>query len=103
MHERKKIGEILVDLQVLTEAQVERVLQAMRKRADGAKFGRVAREMGFLREEHILAALAVQLRMFPGIDQLSLNRLLDRLQEPSAVPEAGPTRTRRKPPMPTKR
>jgi hypothetical protein len=86
MRERKKIGEVLVDLQVLTEAQVDQILAALRKRADHAKFGRVGREMGHLREEHILAALAVQLQMFPGIDQLSLNRLLDRLQAETEPP-----------------
>lgn len=95
MHDRKKIGEILVDLQVLSESQVEEILYALRKRADQAKFGRVGREMGHLREEHILAALAVQLQMFPGIQDLSLNRLLDRLQNPDVV--SHPARSTRPP------
>jgi hypothetical protein len=85
MDARRMIGEILVDLQVLSPSQVEEVLYAMRKRGDHAKFGRVAREMGFVREEHLLAAIAVQLRMFPGIESLSLNRLLDRLQDSTAL------------------
>jgi hypothetical protein len=80
--ERKRLGEILVGLQVLTPAEIERVLEAMRRRRDRHKFGQVAREMGLLREEHILAALAVQMEMFPGIGDLSLARLLDRLQAP---------------------
>jgi hypothetical protein len=84
MPERKKLGEILVDLRVLTPAEVDRVLHALRRRGGNAKFGRVAREMGLLREEHILAALAVQMQMFPRIGELSLNRLLDRLQDPEA-------------------
>ncbi len=82
MNDRKKIGEILVDLRILTPAEVERVLYALRRRRDPVKFGRLAREMGLLREEHILAALAVQMEMFPRIGELSLGRLLDRLQQP---------------------
>jgi len=100
MLDRRKIGEILVELQVLTEAQVEQILHALRKRDDHVKFGRVGREMGYLREEHILAAIAVQLQMFPGIEQLSLNRLLDRLQDPnleSLPPTARRQRTARQP------
>src|SRR6266849_6793323 len=79
MPEREKIGSILVDLQVLTPAEVDRVLYALRRRQDHAKFGQVARDMGLLRDEHILAALAVQMQLFPGIGELSLKRVLDRL------------------------
>jgi hypothetical protein len=89
MRERKKLGEILHDLQVLTDADIARVLEAMRRRRDQTKFGQVARDMGLLRDEHILAALAVQMQMFPGIQDLSLNRLLDRLQEPAPPQRAG--------------
>ena len=64
MSERKKIGEILVDLGVLSPAAVDRVLQAKR-RGGGGKFGQLARKMGLLREEHVLAALAIQLRLVP--------------------------------------
>jgi len=80
--ERQKIGEILIDLGVLSPAQVDEVLCAIRRRRDQAKFGRVAREMGLLQEEHILAALAVQMRMFPGIQNLTLSKLLRRLRQP---------------------
>lgn len=80
MLERKRIGEILVDLQVMTTAEVERVLHAMHRRLDQSKFGQVARDMGLIREEHILCALAVQMDLFPGIRDMSLNRLLGRLQ-----------------------
>lgn len=86
MHERKKLGDILVDLRVLTEAQVERVVFALRQRGGRAKFGQVAREMGLLQEAHILAALAVQMQLFPGIQDLSLNRLMSRLQDPVHEP-----------------
>jgi hypothetical protein len=85
--ERKRLGEILVDLQVLTPAEVERIVEALRRRRGFAKFGQVGRDLGLLREEHILAALAVQMRMFPGIEDLGLNRLLTRLREP--VPLTG--------------
>jgi hypothetical protein len=84
--ERKRMGKILIDLQVLTPAEVERVLEAMRRRRDQTKFGQVAKDMGLLREEHILAALAVQMQLFPHIQKLSLNRLLDHLQSPVQTP-----------------
>jgi hypothetical protein len=84
VYDRKKLGEILTGLGVLTSDQVEEVLGAIRRRRDRSKFGRVAREMGLVQEEHILAALAVQMEMFPGIQQLTLARLLRRLRE-SAV------------------
>jgi hypothetical protein len=83
---RRRLGDILVDLQVLTPAEVERVLDAMRRRPDQRKFGQVARDLGLLGEEHVLAALAVQLEMFPGIQGLSLRRLLERLQAPLEAP-----------------
>lgn len=94
MHDSKKIGEILVGLGVLSPGQVEQVLGALRKRRDRTKFGRIAREMGLLGEEHILAAVAVQMRMFPGIQDLSLPRLLDQLLHPSvaAPPPSAPAR-----------
>lgn len=85
MWERRKIGDILVDLQVLTPEVVERVLAAMARRRDQAKFGQVARDMGLLREEHILAALAVQMELFPGIGELSFSRLMGRLQDNANV------------------
>jgi hypothetical protein len=85
MVERQRLGEILVGLQVLTPAEVERVLDAMRRRRDQRKFGQVAGDMGLLREEHVLAALAVQMELFPGLANLSLPRLLDRLQASSGA------------------
>jgi hypothetical protein len=84
MRERKRLGEILRDLRVLTRVDIERVLDALRRRRDQVKFGQVARDMGLLRDEHILAALAVQMQMFPGIEDLSLRRLLECLQQPVA-------------------
>jgi hypothetical protein len=99
MLERKPLGEILMGLQVLTAAEVERVLEAMRRRRDQRKFGQVAGAMGLVREEHVLAALAVQMELFPGLDNLSISRLLDHLQAPGQArpapyrrPQGPPTR-----------
>jgi hypothetical protein len=38
--------------------------------------------MGLLSEEHILAALAVQMNLFPGIDRLNLPQVLSYLHAP---------------------
>jgi hypothetical protein len=88
MRREKKIGEILVDLRVLTPVKVEAILEALRRRRDRQKFGQVARDMGLVSDEHILAALAVQMQLFPGVQDLSLNRILTRLQDP--LPDPGP-------------
>jgi hypothetical protein len=100
MRGNKKLGEILVDLGVLNEEQVEQVLAALQKRRDRAKFGRIAREMGLANEEHILAAVAVQMQMFPGIQDLSLRRLLSQLQQ--AMPPSGPPVTAKRRRQPAK-
>jgi hypothetical protein len=94
--ERKRLGKILVDLQVMTPAEVERVLEAMRRRRDRTKFGQVARDMGLLRDEHILAALAVQMQLFPRIHEMSLHRLLENLQSPLPPPPRGSSRSRQR-------
>jgi len=79
MGSRKKLGEILVDLKVLTPADVERVLRALDRRSDRQKFGEVARNMGLVTEEQILAALAVQIGLFRGIETWTLEEILNRL------------------------
>lgn len=76
----RKLGEILVDLKVLSHPEVERVLRALQRRLDRQKFGQVARDMGLIREEHIWAALSVQMELFPGIQKLSLEQILRYLQ-----------------------
>jgi hypothetical protein len=78
----RKIGEILVDLGVLKGVDVGRVLDALTRRLDRQKFGQMAQTMGLVREEHILAALAVQMDLFPGIDRMSISQILSTLQEP---------------------
>lgn len=86
MEDCKKLGEILVDLQVLTSGDVDRIVHALRLRHGRAKFGQVGKEMGLLREEHILAALAVQLELFPNVQEMTLQRLLGRLADPVCTP-----------------
>jgi hypothetical protein len=90
----KKLGEILVDLHVLKFSDVERVMTALRRRGGRLKFGDMARSMGLLREEHILAALAVQLQLLPGLPGLSVDRILSCL-EGGGEPEATPVQTSR--------
>jgi hypothetical protein len=77
--DRKKLGEILVDLRLLLPRDVDRVLEALSKRRQRQKFGQIARDMGLVEEEHILAALAVQMQLFPGIDRLTLHQILEQL------------------------
>jgi hypothetical protein len=79
MGSRKKLGEILVDLKVLTQSDVERVLRALQRRSDRQKFGEVARNMGLVTEEQVLAALAVQMKLFHGIENWTLDEILNRL------------------------
>jgi hypothetical protein len=86
----RKIGEILVALGVIKNGDVGRVLEALSRRLDRQKFGQMAQTMGLVREEHILAALAVQMDLFPGIDRMSIGQILSSLQEPK--PQA-PTAT----------
>jgi hypothetical protein len=93
MLDRKRIGEILQDLGVLTPREIERVLTALRRRGDFAKFGQVAKDMGLVREEHILAALATQLELIPGAAEMGLGRLLNRLRDPVVTsPPSAPLR-----------
>jgi hypothetical protein len=80
MLEGQKIGEILMHLKVLSRFDVERVLEAMQRRRRRQKFGQTARDMGLIDEEHILAALAVQMNLFPGVERLSLGQILQFLQ-----------------------
>jgi hypothetical protein len=84
MQPRRKLGEILVDLQILTPQDVERILEALKRRQRRQKFGQMACDMGLLREEHILAALAVQMSLFPGVHRLSLEQILDYLESTAA-------------------
>ena len=77
MRMRPKIGEILVRLRVLNHFDVTRVLEARERRGRRSKFGHTARDMGLVTDEQILAALAVQMDLVPGIERLSLGQILD--------------------------
>lgn len=88
---RKKLGEILVDLKVLQQEDVKRVLDALSRRADRLKFGQMALSMGLLREEHVLVALAVQMDLLPGIEQMSLPEILKALQSSDPLPSDAPS------------
>jgi hypothetical protein len=84
MPERQKIGEILVQLKVISRSEVDRVLEAVRRRRRRQKFGQTAQDMGLVAEEHILAALAVQMNLVPGADRLSLDQILEHLETAEA-------------------
>lgn len=86
MLDRKRIGEILVELGLLSPAEVERVLDALRRRGGMTKFGEIAAAMGLVNDEHILAALAVQMQLFKDASEISFERLLGRLREPIKTP-----------------
>ncbi len=80
MRTEPKLGEILVRLRVLSRFDLDRVLEAMRRQERRQKFGQLARAMGLVSEEHILAALAVQMNLFPGIQRMTIHQVLDYLQ-----------------------
>jgi hypothetical protein len=84
MHTEQKLGEILVRLKVLSRYDLDCVVQAMRRLGRRQKFGQLARAMGLITEEHILAALAVQMNLFPGIERMTLQQILNYLQTAEA-------------------
>ena len=77
MDTRQPLGEILVQLKAIRPHDVERILAALALRPRRPKFGQMARDMGLIREEHVLAALAVQMDMFPGIKDWGLTEILN--------------------------
>ena len=68
----------------MSRSDADRVLEAMQKRLRRQKFGQTARDMGLLDEEQIFAALAVQMDLFPGVERLSVNQILEYLQTAEA-------------------
>jgi hypothetical protein len=80
MRAEQRLGEILVRLKVLNHFDLDRVLEAMRRLQRRQKFGQTARAMGLVSEEHILAALAVQMNLFPGVERMTLNQILEYLR-----------------------
>lgn len=96
MLDRKRIGEILSQLGVLSDAEVERVLTALRRRDDFAKFGQVAKDMGLIDEEQILAALAVQMELIPKAHDMTMSRILRQLLEPARARPKDPVQKHRR-------
>ena len=83
MGTEQKLGEILVRLRVLNRIDLDRVMEALRRSERRQKFGQVARAMGLVTEEHILAALAVQMNLFPGVQRMTLQQILEYLHADS--------------------
>jgi hypothetical protein len=80
MSTEQKFGEILLRLKVLNRIDRDRVLETLRRGGRRQKFGQAARAMGLVSEEHILAALAVQMNLFPGVQWMTLEQILEYLQ-----------------------
>jgi hypothetical protein len=53
----------------------------MQRRPDRRKFGQLASSLGLMREEHIFAALAAQMHLFPGVEQMSPDQILQFLRD----------------------
>jgi c-di-GMP-binding flagellar brake protein YcgR len=77
------LGEILIELGVLTPAEVERVSTAQGRRGDAVKFGQMAKKLGLVTEEQILAALAVQMGVVPINLKRSIRKVLGELKCPA--------------------
>lgn len=75
-----KLGEILLNLKVLNRVDRDRILETLKRGGKRQKFGQAARAMGLVSEEHILAALAVQMKLFPAIEWMTLDQILEYLQ-----------------------
>jgi hypothetical protein len=80
MRTDQKLGEILLRLKVLSRVDRDRVLETLRRSGRRQKFGQAARAMGLVNEEHILAALTVQMNLFPGVQEMTLQQILEYLQ-----------------------
>ena len=79
MRAEHKLGEILIHLKVINRTDFHRVIEALRRGGRRQKFGQMARAMGLVTEEHILAALAVQMNLFPEIQRMTLQQILEYL------------------------
>jgi hypothetical protein len=83
MATHKRLGEILIELGVLTPAEVERVATAQGRRGDAVKFCQLAKDLGLVTDEQILAALAVQMGAVPLNMQRSIRKVLGDLKRPA--------------------
>ncbi len=79
MQAEQKLGEILVRLKAISRSDFQRVMETLHRGGRRQKFGQTARAMGLVEEEHILAALAVQMDLFPGIQKMTLPQILEYL------------------------
>lgn len=82
MSNPKRLGEILVDLGVITRAEAEFVAAAQSRRGDTVKFGKLAKDLGLVTAEQVLAALAVQLELVPANLQRSIHKVIGDLRGP---------------------
>ncbi|MCB9764683.1 MAG: DUF4388 domain-containing protein [Alphaproteobacteria bacterium] len=85
---RRRIGEVMVDLKLLTPPQVEHVLGELRTRERG-RFGELALELGLVDEEGLARAVAeqFQLRMVPAdkVGRISIAPDVLRLLPPELI------------------
>lgn len=77
----KKIGQILIEMGVLTPKEAARIAAGLDRRDDPIKFGQLAKKMGFATEEEILAALAVQMEVVPLELQKNIRKVLHTLSD----------------------
>jgi hypothetical protein len=83
MTPQRRLGEILIELGVLTSQEAEQVATAQCRRGDPVKFGKLAKDLGMVSDEQILAALAVQMGVVPLNLQRSIRKVLGDLRNPA--------------------
>src|SRR5437899_3044697 len=83
MTAQRWLGEILVELGVLTPLEAERVAAAQNRRGNPVKFGKLAKDLGMVDDEQILAALAVQMGVVPLNLQRSIRKVIGDLKGPA--------------------
>jgi protein-tyrosine kinase len=69
-----RIGEMLIASGVMTQAQVDRVLEVQRNPAETARFGEIGIRLGFITKDHVAEVLARQFGSASEVD-LSKSRL----------------------------
>ena len=57
--QKKPIGEVLVDIGVMTKEQVHKIL-SMQKQGDTRRFGQIAIEMGYIDDEALMKYVNLQ-------------------------------------------
>ena len=86
---RRRLGEVLIDEQLITQAQLDHALQAQAS-ADGPRrrLGQVVADLGYATEREV-ASLRIALREVATRDfvRSELRTLLDELEQRDRVPE----------------